>query len=249
MLGLWYAVAHGQAARGARDRRRRDRSSRSSRRRSSCPTTRRAAGRRSQGRYDAVGGSPGGIVKTALTHPLRAAPRRRRSIAISPTSRDLLAPLGGLPLLAPLVAATRAARARAEPPLGHADADVDPLPLHGRRDPGPRSPARCSGRRGCGGAAPRARRPSGAGVVVLDARRRRPARAAAGLAPRAVRLRPRDARSRRQRPRPRRRASAARRSRPALRSARRTRSARTCPSGAASSASRCCGRRAGSRST
>ncbi len=54
------------------------------------------------GRYDAVGGSPAGIVETALLHPLRV-------LHVAFQGRDLgylwelLAPLGGLPLLAPLV--------------------------------------------------------------------------------------------------------------------------------------------------
>jgi uncharacterized membrane protein len=57
------------------------------------------------GRYDAVGGSPAGIVETAVLHPLRL-------LQIAFEQRDihylwdLLAPLGGLPLLAPLVALT-----------------------------------------------------------------------------------------------------------------------------------------------
>ena len=55
------------------------------------------------GRYDAVGGSPGGIVETAVLHPLRVL-----QIALERRDLDylweLLAPLGGLPLLAPLVA-------------------------------------------------------------------------------------------------------------------------------------------------
>ena len=57
------------------------------------------------GRYDAVGGSPGGIVKTAAIHPLRL-------LQVAFEGRDihylwdLLAPLGALPLLAPLVALT-----------------------------------------------------------------------------------------------------------------------------------------------
>jgi uncharacterized membrane protein len=57
------------------------------------------------GRYTAVGGSPAGIVKTAVVHPLRllqaATEHRDLSYLL-----DLLGPLGGLPLLAPLVAAT-----------------------------------------------------------------------------------------------------------------------------------------------
>ena len=63
------------------------------------------------GRYAAVGGSPAGIVETAVVHPLRvvraATEHRDLSYLV-----DLLVPLGGLPLLAPLVAAERPARAR-----------------------------------------------------------------------------------------------------------------------------------------
>lgn len=57
------------------------------------------------GRYTAVGGSPGGIVKTAVLHPLRlvGAATEYRDLTYL---RDLLLPLGGLPLLAPLVAAS-----------------------------------------------------------------------------------------------------------------------------------------------
>ena len=57
------------------------------------------------GRYDAVGGSPAGIVKTGIVHPLRLvqAATEHRDLTYL---RDLLAPLGGLPLLAPLVAAS-----------------------------------------------------------------------------------------------------------------------------------------------
>ena len=82
------------------------------------------------GRYDAIGGSAGGIVKTAFTHPwtlfeqafqqprppLPAAPARCRSRSCS-CSR-------------PLVAGRGPARARAQPALRHAHADLDPLPLH-----------------------------------------------------------------------------------------------------------------------
>lgn len=57
------------------------------------------------GRYEAVGGSPAGIVETAVLHPLRllqaATEHRDLSYLL-----DLLWPLGGLPLLAPLVAAS-----------------------------------------------------------------------------------------------------------------------------------------------
>jgi uncharacterized membrane protein len=57
------------------------------------------------GRYDAVGGSPAGIVKTIVLHPLRV-------LEIAFEERDvgylweLIAPLGGLPLIAPLVTLT-----------------------------------------------------------------------------------------------------------------------------------------------
>ena len=56
-----------------------------------------------QGRYAAVGGSPGGIAKTALTHPGRIAEAltRHRDLAYLV---DLLWPLAWLPLLSPLVA-------------------------------------------------------------------------------------------------------------------------------------------------
>jgi uncharacterized membrane protein len=58
-----------------------------------------------EGRYDAVGGSPGGILKTALLHPLRVleAMVQRPDRAYL---RELLLPLAALPLLAPLLAAT-----------------------------------------------------------------------------------------------------------------------------------------------
>jgi uncharacterized membrane protein len=57
------------------------------------------------GRYDAVGGSPAGIVETAILHPLRIAEAvtAHRDIAYL---GQLLWPLAGLPLLSPLVAAS-----------------------------------------------------------------------------------------------------------------------------------------------
>ena len=45
--------------------------------------------------------------------------------------------------------AGRSAGAPSEPPLGDADADVDPLPLHGRGDPAARSRRPCSAAHGC----------------------------------------------------------------------------------------------------
>jgi uncharacterized membrane protein len=55
-----------------------------------------------EGRYAAVGGSPAGIVKTAIVHPLRVlgAMVEHRDLTYL---RELLVPLAGLPLLAPLM--------------------------------------------------------------------------------------------------------------------------------------------------
>ena len=54
-------------------------------------------------RYDAVGGSPAGMLKTAVTHPVRLleAALEGRDLAYL---KQLLLPLAGLPLLAPLLA-------------------------------------------------------------------------------------------------------------------------------------------------
>jgi uncharacterized membrane protein len=57
------------------------------------------------GRYDAVGGSPGGIAQTAVTHPLRVVDEATQHQDVS-YLLDLLVPLAGLPLLAPLLAAS-----------------------------------------------------------------------------------------------------------------------------------------------
>jgi len=58
-----------------------------------------------EGRYDAVGGSPGGIARTAIEHPLRLvdASTEHRDIVYL---WNLLVPLLGLPLLSPLLAAS-----------------------------------------------------------------------------------------------------------------------------------------------
>ncbi len=58
-----------------------------------------------EGRYSAVGGSPAGILETVVAHPLRIlrATTEQRDLSYL---LDLLVPLGGLPLLAPLMAAT-----------------------------------------------------------------------------------------------------------------------------------------------
>ena len=107
------------------------------------------------------------------------------------------------PPTAPRLAAPRAARgadrapgARAQPPVGHAHADLDPLPLHGRRDSRP--DGRGGARRGTPatsvrlGSATRGTRDRG-----LDGDRRHPPRPTARVVPRPVRVRPRRARARR----------------------------------------------------
>jgi uncharacterized membrane protein len=102
MLGLWYAVAHGRrrggaviAAAGAA---------------TAVIATVVVVPRYAPGggspfaaRYDAVGGSPAGMLGTAVTHPLRLleAAVEQRDLAYL---KDLLLPLLGLPLLAPLLA-------------------------------------------------------------------------------------------------------------------------------------------------
>lgn len=58
-----------------------------------------------EGRYAAVGGSPSGIVKTAIVHPVRVLQAATEQVDLTYLF-ELLAPLGGLSLLAPLVAAS-----------------------------------------------------------------------------------------------------------------------------------------------
>jgi len=58
-----------------------------------------------EGRYAAVGGSPAGILETAVVHPLRLAQAVTEHRDLS-YLLDLLWPLGGMTLLAPLVAAS-----------------------------------------------------------------------------------------------------------------------------------------------
>jgi uncharacterized membrane protein len=104
MLGIWYAIAHGRRRAGlvivgaglavavvA----------------TAVIVPRYAPGGASpfSSRYAAVGGSPGGIAKTLLEHPLRVigqALSHRDLLYL----RDLLWPLGGLSLLSPFVALT-----------------------------------------------------------------------------------------------------------------------------------------------
>lgn len=104
MLGLWHAVAHGRRRAGAVIA-------------AAGVTVAVAAtavivphyapggGSPFGGRYAAVGGSPAGIARTAFTHPLRQLEAVTHHSDLS-YLLDLLAPLGGLPLFAPLVAAT-----------------------------------------------------------------------------------------------------------------------------------------------
>lgn len=58
-----------------------------------------------EGRYAAVGGTPAGIAGTAASHPLRLLEASAQNRDLS-YLLDLLWPLGGLPLLAPLVTAS-----------------------------------------------------------------------------------------------------------------------------------------------
>ena len=85
-------------------------------------------------RYGEVGGSPGGIVETALTDPIHVL-----EVAFDGTGLGYLvriaAPLA-LALLAPLTLRCRPARARDQPALVDPDSDVDPLPLHRGDHPG-----------------------------------------------------------------------------------------------------------------
>lgn len=104
MLGLWYAIAHGRKRAGA------------------LifgagtvvavlatavivPAFAPGGGSPFEGRYASVGGSPAGIVRGAFEHPLRLlhALTEHRDLAYL---IDLLAPLGGLSLLSPLLAAS-----------------------------------------------------------------------------------------------------------------------------------------------
>jgi uncharacterized membrane protein len=104
MLGVWHAVAHG-------------------RRRAGAviavagalvaivatavivPRYAPGSGSPFAGRYEAIGGTPAGIVRTAALHPVRVlqAALEHRDLTYL---RNLLVPLAGLPLLSPLVAAS-----------------------------------------------------------------------------------------------------------------------------------------------
>ena len=104
MLGLWYAVAHGRRTAGALIV---ASGTAIAVLATAVIVPHYAPGGRSpfEGRYAAVGGSPTGILQSAFEHPLRlleaATEHRDLSYLV-----DLLAPLGGLSLLAPLLAAS-----------------------------------------------------------------------------------------------------------------------------------------------
>ena len=104
MLGLWFAVAHGRRRAGALI--------------AAAglaaaivavaivvPHFAPGGGSPFEGRYSAVGGSPAGMVRTLLTHPVRFLEAATHGRDLSYVL-DLLAPLGGLPLVSPLLAAT-----------------------------------------------------------------------------------------------------------------------------------------------
>ena len=115
------------------------------------------------GRYDAVGGSAGGIAKTVFTHPWtlfeQAFQHRDLHYLL-----HLLAPLSFLFVLAPLVLVAVLPELALNQLSATPDPDLDPLPLHRRRDPAAR---RRDGarRRGARRAASRRER----GVVVAVA--------------------------------------------------------------------------------
>ncbi len=81
-------------------------------------------------RYSEVGGSPRGVLETAVTHPwtLIAKAFGHRGVHYL---LDLGLPLALLWAFAPLRTSRGAPGARDQPALGDPDADLDPLPLHG----------------------------------------------------------------------------------------------------------------------
>ncbi len=184
-------------------------------------------GRRRAGLAIAVAGTVVSLVAVAVVvphfapgggSPFREPVRRRRRLAGRDRDDDAHRP-GGDRLRAherprprlprapdpatPGAAAPRAPRrahgragAPAQPALRHAHADVDPLPLHGRRAPG--AVRRRGARRRTVEAALRVGEPAGGtGRRRVDVRCRSAPRPPPGLAGRAVRLRPRDARAHR----------------------------------------------------
>ena len=110
-------------------------------------------------RYGGIGGSPGGIARTAVHHPGRIAAEateRRDALYVV----RLSAPVAALALLAPEALLAAVPRARPEPALRHPHADLDPAPLLGR------------GARGdCGGGDLRRRAPDSTRSATGRARR------------------------------------------------------------------------------
>ena len=99
------------------------------------PHYRPAGGPGFYGRFDAIGGSPADIARTAVTDPLAIWPRRPRA-ATAATSSTSCPARRPRPARAAR-AARRPARARAEPALGHRNADVDSIfSTRRRRSPG-----------------------------------------------------------------------------------------------------------------
>ncbi len=191
MLGLWFAFARGRRRGRCRDRGSRNRRSPCSPPRSSFRTSLPEEAPRSRGDTPRSAARPPGSSGGAIEHPVRLAQAltEHRDLAYL---LDLLAPLGGLSLLSPLLARER--RCRRSPSTSS--------PTRARRRPSTsttrpaRSPA--SSPRRCSGAAKRAatlagRRPaSRRRARRRRARSRGPPRPPAVLGARAVRL---DARS------------------------------------------------------
>ena len=104
MLGLWYAITHGRRWTGALIL---ASGSAIAIAATAIVVPRYAPGGGSpfEGRYAAVGGTPGGIARGAFQHPLRLVEAlvEHRDLTYLV---DLLAPLAGLPLLSPLLAAS-----------------------------------------------------------------------------------------------------------------------------------------------
>ncbi len=127
------------------------------------------------GRYDKVGGTPAGILETAVTEPGAA----RRGGNRGPRSRLPAGPAGPsrwTPVARPARSARGFARAGGKPALGHGDADVDPLPLHRWSSPGAcrsndlrRRESAAAGRQACRSRPARARGRSAAGECRLRA--------------------------------------------------------------------------------
>ena len=160
MLGVWHAFAPRPAACRGGDRRRR------------CPRRRR----RDRARRAPLRARRRIAVRGPLRRGRRVARRDREDgpdASRAGSSRRWPSTVTSLPLRPPLAARLaavalpargpeRAAGAAPQPPLEHANADLDPLPLHGRRDSRDSSPRRCWRRPASGGAGPGSGPPSAA---------------------------------------------------------------------------------------